>query len=228
MKILIIDDDPLLLRLLTIQLTSKEFEVVTAVDGKDGLKQAYNHQPDLVILDVMMPDINGYEICKRLRDFTDVPILILSARNTDTSVLRGFGVGADDYLRKPFNIEELVARVRAILSRATLKQTADITVYNDGHLDVDLKRKLVYLDSKQVHLSHTEFKLLSCLIRRRGEVVPHEVLLNEVWGHAYSDSVSLLSLYIRYLRTKLEDNSSKPRYIRTEWGIGYWFAPEPD
>jgi two-component system KDP operon response regulator KdpE len=225
MKILIIDDDQSLLQLLSNQLTSRGFLVTTAFDGSEGLKKAYQFQPDLVVLDVMLPDTDGYTVCERLREFSDVPVIFLSARNTDSGVLRGFGAGGDDYLKKPFNIEELLARIKALLRRMA-DSDFDPEFYDDGHLNADLARKKVTLDGEHVHLSKTEFKLLSLLIRRRGDVLPHKFLLDEVWGPGYSDSTSILQLYIRYLRIKIEKDSNQPEYINTEWGIGYWFKPD--
>jgi len=226
MKILVVDDDVCLLQLLTIQLTAKGYSVVTASDGKEGLRQAYKNQPDLIILDVMLSDITGFDVCERLREFSDVPILFLSARNTDSGILRGFGAGADDFLRKPFNMDELIARIGAILSRTSAAQNISLDHYDDGCLEIDIKRKTVFLNGKHIRLSSTEFRLLFVLIQHRGKVVPHEFLLNGVWGPGFSKSASLLSLYIRYLRNKLEDDPSNPKYICTDWGIGYWFTPD--
>jgi two-component system KDP operon response regulator KdpE len=225
MKILIIDDDLSLLQLLDNQLTSRGFLVVTAFDGEEGLKKAYQGQPDLIIIDVTLPGMDGFEACKRLRDFTDVPIIFLTARNTDSGVLKGFGSGADDYLKKPFNIEELLARIRAILRRM-IRTEFDPDFYCDDHLEIDLRRKVVSLNSEHIHLSGTEFRLLSFFVRRRGDVLPHELLIDEVWGPGFSDSTSLLQLYIGYLRKKIDQDHDRPKYINTEWGIGYWFKPD--
>jgi two-component system KDP operon response regulator KdpE len=225
MKILIVDDDLSLAQLLDSQLTSRGFLVITAYDGEDGLRKAYQGQPDLIILDVMLPGMDGFEVCRRLRDFSDVPIIFLTARNTDSGVLKGFGSGADDYLKKPFNIEELLARIRAILRRMTSEEF-DPDFYCDENLEIDLRRKVVLLNGDHIHLSGTEFKLLSVLIRRRGDVLPHKHLIEEVWGPGFSDSTSLLQLYIGYLRKKIDQDHDRPKYINTEWGIGYWFQPD--
>jgi len=223
-KILIIDDEVTLCRLLRIALEARSFEVETAYDGPTGLKVAYKFQPDLIILDIMLPDTDGFQICKRLRELLDVPVVMLTARTKEEDIIHGFGCGADDYVKKPFGVEELVARIQAILNR-TYSHPAPNHVYDDGILSIDINAKLVQKRGKQIHLSSTELRLLTSLVARQGKIVPHNVLLTEVWGRGYEDAKSSLSLYIRYLRGKLEDTPKKPEYIRTEWGTGYWFAP---
>jgi DNA-binding response OmpR family regulator len=173
----------------------------------------------------MLPDIDGFQICKRLRELSNVPILMLTARTKEEDIIHGFGCGADDYVKKPFGVDELVARIQAILNRS-YSQTKTNHVYNDGILSIDISAKMVQKRGKQIHLSSTELRLLTSLVSRKGKIVPHDVLLTEVWGSGYQDAKSSLSLYIRYLRRKLEDSPKKPEYIRTEWGTGYWFAPK--
>ena len=224
-KILIIDDDRALTELLAQKLEPRGFEVLSAVRGLDGLKMAYENHPDIVILDVMMPDMDGWETCRRLRELSDVPILMLTGKVSEEDVVRGFQLGADDYVRKPFNLKELEGRIRAILKRANGIEAENNLVFDDGKIRVDLERQQVFREGKMVHLTSTEFQLLSCLVKRQGTLVPHDEILTEVWGPGYLDATASLSLYIRYLREKLEDNPGEPRYIRTKWGSGYWFAP---
>jgi DNA-binding response OmpR family regulator len=224
-KILIIDDDKALTEMLAQKLEPKGFEVLSAIRGLDGLKMAYENHPDLVILDVMMPEMDGWETCRRLRELSDVPILMLTGKVSDEDVVRGFQLGADDYVRKPFNLKELEGRIRAILKRSNGTEPENNMVFDDGNIRVDLERQQVFREGKMVHLTSTEFQLLSCLVKRQGTLVPHEEILAEVWGPAYLDATACLSLYIRYLREKLEDNPGEPHYIRTKWGAGYWFAP---
>jgi two-component system KDP operon response regulator KdpE len=224
-KILIIDDDRALTEMLAQKLEPRGFEVLSAERGLDGLKMAYENHPDMVILDVMMPDMDGWETCRRLRELSDVPILMLTGKVSEEDVVRGFLLGADDYVRKPFNLKELEGRIRAILKRASGNSAENNLVFDDGKIRVDLERQQVFRGGKMVHLTSTEFQLLSCLVKRQGTLVPHDEILNEVWGPGYLDATACLSLYIRYLREKLEDNPGEPHYIRTKWGSGYWFAP---
>jgi two-component system KDP operon response regulator KdpE len=224
-KILVIDDDRTLIELLAQKLESRGFEILTATRGKDGLKLAYENHPDLVVLDVMMPDMDGWETCRRLRELSDVPILLLTGKVSEEDVIRGFQLGADDYVKKPFNLRELEGRIRAILKRANGSERETSMLYDDGTLRIDLERQQVFRLGKLVHLTSTEFQLLSCLVKHAGMLVPHDEILNEVWGPSYLDATACLSLYIRYLREKLEENPGEPQYIRTKWGAGYWFAP---
>lgn len=224
-KILIIEDDPDLAEILRRRLNDRGFEVSTACNGREGLRVAYDKQPNLVILDIMMPEMNGIETCQRLRDLSDVPILMLTAMISEEFVVRGFQAGADDYIKKPFSICELEERINAVLKRAGMREP-DTIVYDDGNIKIDLERQEVYRKGEMVHLTPTEAKLLSCLISRLGRVISHKELLMEVWGEAYKDATASLSLYIWYLREKLEEDPKKPVYIRSKWGVGYWFAPK--
>lgn len=222
--ILIIDDDETLTKMLAKWLRAKGYEIQVALSGIEGLKKARQSRPSLIILDVMMPEMDGFQTCKHLREFSEVPILMLTAKTTEEDLIRGFQNGADDYVKKPFSFMELEMRISAILKRTNAKES-DPAVFDDGSLKIDLERQHVYRDNELVHLTPTEYKLLSCLVRNQGGVISHEGLLRDVWGDAYTDATACLSLYIRYLREKLEDNPSEPKYIRTKWGIGYWFDP---
>ncbi|MFZ5917862.1 MAG: response regulator transcription factor [Chloroflexota bacterium] len=222
-KILVIDDSPDLLRIVQLCLERNNFKVFTATNGREGLQRTYSVQPDLVILDVMMPGIDGWEVLTRLREMSDVPIMMLTAKGREVDVVRGLGLGADDYVTKPFGTAELLARVQALLRRSKTPANMRVTRYQDNGLSIDLDRHEVLVKGEPIDLTPTEFRLLSILVHHAGKVVPHRVLLSHVWGEEYSNEVHYLKLYIRYLRQKLEDVPSNPRYILTEWGIGYRF-----
>jgi two-component system KDP operon response regulator KdpE len=223
-KLLIVDDDPTILKVLTNRFETRGYKVLSASNPAEALRAAYEGHPDLVILDIMMPEMDGYETCRRLRALSDVPILMLTAKTDSDDLVRGFEAGADDYVKKPFDFQELEMRIRAILKRARALRKGN-ALYDDGSLRADLERGLVYRCGQLVHLTPTEFRLLSYLIRNGGRVVSHAELLREVWGEAYLDATASLSLYIRYLREKLEDDPAEPRYLRNQWGTGYWFSP---
>jgi two-component system, OmpR family, KDP operon response regulator KdpE len=223
-KILIVDDDTDLCKLLALKLDQKVFEARFANDGKEALHLAYDFKPDLIILDVMMPLMDGFETCKRLRELSDIPIILLTAKSEEKDILQGFACGADDYIRKPFSRNELTARMMAQLRRKNQQDCVSVH-YNDGKLVIDLSQRSVYKRGEHIHLSKMEFELLSHLLCNQGNVVSHAELLNEIWGSGYREAKSLLSLYVRYLRQKIEDDPHNPEYIQTEWGIGYRFVP---
>jgi len=222
--ILLIDDSVELLRLVQLCLERAGYQVVTAVSGSEGLQKMYEHQPDLVILDIMMPGKDGWETCRHLREISDVPIIMLTAKSREQDVVRGLKLGADDYITKPFRAGELLARVQAVLRRAQQAEAGEeayIYDYDNGRMVIDLQRRVVTVRGKPVSLTPTEFHLLSCLARNAGRVVPHKTLLSQVWGREYEEEVHYLKLYIHYLRQKLEDDPRHPRYLLTEWGVGY-------
>ena len=221
-KLLVIDDDVALNEMLTQGLGARGFEIVTALSGKAGVEAALRYQPDLILLDVMMPEMDGWEVCRRLRGATDLPIIMLTARDSRSEVIRGFELGVDDYVTKPFDLRELELRIRAVLKRYQLNRDE---MYDDGVLRIDQRRQRVFLHDEPIHLTPTEFKLLRCLVRHAGAVVSHQKLLTDAWGADYVGATANLALYIRYLREKLESDPGKPRYIRTQWGEGYWFCP---
>ena len=227
-KIIIVDDDETLNELVRVNLQPRGYEVKSVSNGQEAIRLTSEYHPDLIILDVMMPGMDGYEVCQKIRKTTDTPILFLTAKGREQDLVRGFEVGGDDYVRKPFSIRELEARITALLKRAHQSKETDrhTSQFNDGHLRVDLETRHVYLDGHMVHLTPTEFRLLGCLIRNSGAVVTHEDLLREAWGENYTDATASLSLYIRYLREKIEDDPGAPLYIKTKWGIGYWFSTE--
>jgi DNA-binding response OmpR family regulator len=227
-KVLVIDDDRDLGKLIEVILKPLEITVWLACSGADGLKQAYMIRPDLVILDIMMPGMDGFEVCSRLREFACFPIMMLTARVNENDVIHGFNVGASDYLKKPFSKTELEARVRALFRRSNehnFGEPSNITAYTDPVLDIDLSSKTVRLKEKIVELSPKEFDLLACLVHRHGTIISHRELIREAWGELCINDPAESSLYIYYLRKKLKDGQYGHQYIRTLWGRGYWFEP---
>lgn len=222
-RILLIDDDAELPGVVGVALEREGFEVIMAPDGPEGLRAAYRHHPDLVILDVMMPRLDGWKTCQRLRELSDVPIIMLTAKTRETDVVKGLILGADDYVTKPFSVAELVARVQACLRRTEPGNSRpESTVLVSGDLRVDLVRRKVTLRGEPVDLTPTEFRLLSLLARNRGKVVPHHKLLREVWGPEYTEEFDYLHLYVSYLRRKIEIEPANPEFIKTAWGEGYY------
>jgi two-component system KDP operon response regulator KdpE len=222
-KVLVIDDSPDLLRIVQLCLEREDYAVSTARNGREGLQRTYGTQPDLVILDVMMPGMDGWDVLSRLREMSDVPVIMLTAKGRELDIVRGLGLGADDYVTKPFGAAELVARVQALLRRNRMPAGRRVTRYQDDGLIIDLERHEVQARKGPVDLTPTEFRLLAVLVQNVGKVVPHHTLLTQVWGDEYANEVHYLKLYIRYLRQKIEESPSNPRYILTEWGVGYRF-----
>ncbi len=224
-KVLVIDDDSGLLTLLRLGLEREGFSVSTANSGKDGLKKAYESRPDVIILDVMMPEMDGWLTCQRLRNMCDTPIIMLTARTDRADVLKGLSLGADDYLTKPCSFDELKARIRTVLRRSRTNSSNDWRdVYDDGSLCIDLRDGTVRRGGEAISLTPTESRLLLYLVSQKGRIVPHRELLTSVWGPEYAEEVGYLSVYVRYLRRKLEEDPANPQYIRTRWGMGYYFA----
>jgi len=223
-KILIIDDDVNLGQMIKLTFVRAGAEVFTAVDGRDGLRQFYENRPDLVILDVRMPDINGWETCRQIRLLSNVPIIMLTTLDNDEDVIRGLDHGADDFVTKPFSRDVLLARARAVLRRSELlAEPEDQSVYNDGYLLIDLRKHRVQVNNQLVQLSSTEFRLLTYLLQNVGQVLTYQNILDKVWGWEYQDSVDYVHVYISHLRRKLEADPRNPKYLLTERGIGYRF-----
>jgi len=226
-KILVIDDDAELLGLTQVWLQNAGYEAVTAEDGAAGLRRVYSSRPDLVLLDVSMPQLDGWEVCRRIRDMSDIPVIMVTINGQKADRLRGFSLGADDYITKPFDFPEMIARVGAVLQRSgAARQQGRKSTFHYGELEIDWRSHQVYVRGERVKLSPTEFKLLSCLIENRGWVVTHEELLRKAWGPNYIGDRSFVKLYVRYLRRKIEEEPNKPQLILTERGIGYRFATQ--
>ncbi|MEM7033034.1 MAG: response regulator transcription factor [Chloroflexota bacterium] len=226
-RILVIDDDLILQQNLADILRSLGYEVDVAGKAVEGLQKAYGSKPDLIILDVMLPGMDGWEICKRFREMTEIPIIFLTALGSEEDIVKGLELGGDDYLVKPVTMKELGARVKALLRRAYSNNgtTTEISkvIQHEG-LVIDFDKHEVMLNSSRIDLSPTEFKLLSCLVKHKGRVLPHDFLLSQVWGQEYSGELDHLRLYISYLRKKIEADPSKPELIQNEWGVGYRFG----
>ncbi|HRV91912.1 MAG TPA: response regulator transcription factor [Anaerolineae bacterium] len=226
-KLLIIDDDVQLCELLQLMLAKMDFEVEIAHEAVTGLKKAYSLKPDAIVLDIMMPGMDGWQTCQRFREMTDVPIVMLTALGSEDEVIKGLNLGADDYLVKPVTADELGARVRALLrrvSRSHNNTNSREPILTHANLVIDLDKYEVTVDGNRVDLSPIEFKLLSVLAKYKGRVLPHEFLLTEVWGPEYVGEIDYLRLYISYLRRKLEKDPSNPDLIQNEWGVGYRFG----
>jgi DNA-binding response OmpR family regulator len=223
-KILVIDDEETTVNLISLLLERKGFEVIKASGAEEGLRKAYRHQPDLVLLDIMMPEMDGWEVCKRLRDMSDVPIIFLTARGETRDIVRGLELGADDYVPKPFDNDELIARIRAHLRRAPKPNMSEELVFNGGEFRINFMNREVRVRNELKHLTPKEFNLLGVLVRNAGRVVPRNELVTEAWGEEYGDAIDSLKLYIHYLRQKVERDPERPDYILTSRGVGYRFA----
>jgi two-component system KDP operon response regulator KdpE len=224
--VLVIDDEPQILRALRTILTAKHFRVSVASRGEEGLALAAAESPDVIILDLSMPDMDGVEVCSRLREWTQVPIVVLSVRDSERDKVMALDSGADDYLTKPFGIEELLARIRVALRHSTQTMGSKKAIVTAGSLNIDLVQHIVTRDGVEVKLTATEFKLLAYLAANAGRVLTHRAILSAVWDPADIDRVEYLRVYIRQLRKKLEIDPEHPRFILNEPGIGYRFIVE--
>jgi len=223
-KILIIDDEEPTVQLISMLLEKRGFETIKAYRAEEGLRNAYRYQPDLVLLDVMMPDMDGWDVCKRLREMSDVPIIFLTARDDVKDIVHGLELGSDDYVIKPFNNEELIARIKAHLRRSPRPSMSEEIVFNDGDFRINFMNREVWVHNELKHLTPKEFNLLAVLIRSAGRVVSRNDLVTQAWGEEYGDAIDSLKLYIHYLRQKLERNPQQPEYIVTSRGVGYRFV----
>ena len=222
MKILVVDDEELLVKGIRFNLQNDGYEVVTGTNGREAVELAHDPEVRLIILDIMMPEIDGLEACRRIREFSDVPIIMLTARTQDMDKLLGFEHGADDYLTKPFNILELKARIRALLRRSGGYETKHdrITV---GAITVDTRERNVYKDGVAVDLTAREFDVVELLIRNPNRVYSRENLLDLIWGYEYRSDIRTVDVHIRRIRENLETVPASPEYIMTKWGVGYYF-----
>lgn len=222
-RILIVDDEPGLRELVRINLEHEGFAVLQAENGVQGLQMIQEDQPDLVILDVMMPEMDGWEVCRRLREFSQLPVLMLTARVQSQDIVTGLESGADDYLLKPFNMDELMARVRALLRRVPSPNRPVVAA--GGEITIDKQKREVLVRSEPVDLTPTEYDLLLMLAEHAGAVLDHETLLRGVWGQEYTKDNDYLKVYIWHLRRKLEQDPRDPKLLLTEWGVGYRLVP---
>ena len=223
-KILIIDDDENTLWLLSTLLQHNNFEVIKSVTAADGLAFARDQKPDLVLLDVMMPEMDGWEVCRRLREISAVPIIFLTAKSSVKDVVKGLEIGGDDYIVKPFDNQELLARIRTQLRRNTSDNTSDELLFGNGDLRINFLTREVLVYGQPIELTPKEFTLLSVLARNAGRVLTRSELITQTWGPEYGEANESLKLYIHYLRKKIERDPNKPEFILTSRGVGYRFA----
>ncbi len=223
-RILIINDEKPTADLLSELLKGQGFEVYNAVCAQAGLRMAYQHQPDLVLLHVILPNQDGWDICRQLRDLSDMPIIFLSANAAKSDVIKGFELGADDYITKPFDDDELVARIKARLRRAARGGLSEEVIFDQGAFRINFINREVWIRNTLKHFTPKEFSLLAVLVRNAGRVVARGELITDAWGEEYADAIDSLKLYIHYLRKKVEVNPQQPEYIRTSRGVGYRFV----
>jgi two-component system KDP operon response regulator KdpE len=223
--VLLIEDEPQMRRFLRATLRAHAYHVVEAATGREGLSQAAGRNPDLILLDLGLPDVEGLELTQQLRGFTRAPIIVISARGQERDKVTALDLGADDYLTKPFGVPELLARIRVALRHSAVPAGSEAApVFESGDLRVDLPRRQVLCRNEEVHLTPTEYKLLTALVRYAGRVITHRQLLQEVWGTNYAEQTHYLRVYMRQLRHKLERDPNRPRLLLTEPGVGYRLA----
>ena len=223
-KILVIEDDPAITHLIRTTLDTQDYQYHTARTGSAGLMDAVAYNADVIILDLGLPDMDGVEIIRKIRGWSTVPIIVVSARSEDSDKVEALDAGADDYLTKPFSIDELLARLRAALRRRQLDDTGlapQESVYRNGNLSIDYAAGCVYRDDREIHLTPIEYKLLCVLAKNTGKVLTHNYILKEVWGNAFSADASSLRVFMATLRKKIEENPATPQYIQTHIGVGY-------
>ena len=224
MKILVVDDETLLVKGIRFNLQHDGYEVVTGSDGLEAVHMVREEKPDLVVLDVMMPNMDGMTACAKIREFSNVPIILLTAKADDMDKLMGFDYGADDYLTKPFNILELKARIRALLRRTgSVQATTTGNVLTIGSISLDLDSRNAYRSGQLVDLTAKEFDVIEFLMRNPNRVYSRESLLDTIWAYEYRSEIRTVDVHIRRLREKLEENPAEPKFILTKWGVGYYF-----
>ena len=223
MKILVVDDEELLVKGIRFNLQNDGYEVITGSNGLEAVEYAMSEKPSLIILDVMMPEMDGLTACAKIREFSNVPIILLTAKTTDMDKLIGFDQGADDYLTKPFNILELKARIRALLRRAGAQEKQDEQALTIGSISLDLNGRNAYKNGVLAELTAKEFDVIEFLMRNANRVYSREALLDTIWAYEYRSDIRTVDVHIRRLREKLEENPAEPQYILTKWGVGYYF-----
>lgn len=226
-KILVVDDDPSLLQLISYNLTEEGYAVIEAVNGKEGIRHFYQTKPDIVILDIMIPELDGYEVCQRIREVAETPIIMLTARGQEEDVIKGLDLGADDYMTKPFRIGELVARIRANLRRAHIEPDEQQSItYSDSYITIDLERRRITIADKETKLTPTEYRLLAMLVQNKNRILTFRQILESVWGFEYIDDIDYLRVYIWHLRRKIEPDPKNPIYLVNELNTGYRFESQ--
>ena len=224
-RILIVEDERRMARFIRLNLEHDGFQVVEAITGQEAFDKLREQLPDLILLDVMLPDIEGFDVLKRVREISEVPVIMLTAKGEEDDRVRGLELGADDYVTKPFSPRELVSRVRAVLRRSeALKGSTHGEIVVDERLRIDFDRRQIWVNDELVKLRPTEYRLLYHLVQNAGWVMTHDQILTKVWGYEYQDEPHYVRLYVNYLRQKVEENPAKPKYILTERGVGYRFV----
>jgi DNA-binding response OmpR family regulator len=222
-KILVIEDENDIAAVLRYRLQQEGYQVLSACDGVEGLEVLRQQHPHLILLDVMMPRMNGWEACRKIRECSDAPIIMLTGLGAEQDKVRGLEMGADDYVTKPFSLAELSARVGAALRRSSFPRAKELAAQLDDRLVVDRARQLVFVDGERVELSPIEYRILCCFLDNADRILTHEWILTEVWGWQYADETDYLRVYVHHLRKKIEKNPRNPHYILTEHGLGYRF-----
>lgn len=224
-KVLVVDDEKLIVKGIKFSLEQDEMQVDCAYDGEEALEKAKENSYDIILLDVMLPGLSGFEVCQAIREFSDVPVIMLTAKGDDMDKILGLEYGADDYITKPFNILEVKARIKAIMRRTAGSQPKkeDSKVIEAGDLRLDCESRRLFILNKEVNLTAKEFDLLELLVNNPNKVYSRENLLNLVWGYEYPGDVRTVDVHVRRLREKIEKNPSEPKYVHTKWGVGYYY-----
>lgn len=224
-KVLVVDDEKLIVKGIRFSLEQDGMEVECAYDGEEALRMATDHEYDLILLDIMLPKMDGFEVCQHIREFSSVPIVMLTAKGDDMDKILGLEYGADDYITKPFNILEVKARIKAIMRRVSAGKTKveKSSVIEDGDLKMDCESRRLFVKGKEINLTAKEFDLLELLVTNPNKVYSRERLLNLVWGYEYPGDVRTVDVHVRRMREKIESNPSEPKYVHTKWGVGYYY-----
>ena len=224
-KVLVVDDEKLIVKGIRFSLEQDGMEVDCAYDGEEALNKAKSNSYDMVLLDIMLPKMDGFEVCQAIREFSDMPIVMLTAKGDDMDKILGLEYGADDYITKPFNILEVKARIKAIMRRTSpaRQQAAQASVIEKGDLKLDCERRRLFINGTEINLTTREFELLEIMVKNENKVYSRENLLNLVWGKEYPGDVRTVDVHVRRLREKIETNPSEPKYVHTKWGVGYYY-----
>ena len=224
-KVLVVDDEKLIVKGIRFSLEQDGMEVGCAYDGEEALNKAKSNSYDMILLDIMLPKMDGFEVCQAIREFSDMPIVMLTAKGDDMDKILGLEYGADDYITKPFNILEVKARIKAIMRRTSpaRQQAAQASVIEKGDLKLDCESRRLFINGTEINLTTREFELLEIMVKNENKVYSRENLLNLVWGKEYPGDVRTVDVHVRRLREKIETNPSEPKYVHTKWGVGYYY-----